>query len=91
MFTRKTVVTTTGNFSSKKISKAFGGLMDKGMEMLDKATEMLDEMFYESEEPEIVTTTIRIRLTPQQISDLQAKRPLTFRADGTTIRLEVGN
>jgi len=92
MFTQKTVVTkTTGNFS-EKLSKSLDDLMNKGMETLDAGMKVLDEAFKETEsdETESVTTTIRIILTPQHVSDLAANRTLTFKAEGVTILLEGG-
>lgn len=91
MFTQKTVVTkTTGKFSSSKFSKSVDSLLEKGTEMLDAGMKVMDEAFKETATDEAVSTTIRIRLTLQQVSDLQTGKPLTFRADGTTIRLEAG-
>lgn len=87
-FTEKTIVT-TGKFSGSKLSKSIDALMDKGTEMLDAGMKVMDEAFKETDEA--VSTTIRIRLSAQQISDLQANRTLTFKADGTTIRLEGGD
>jgi polyhydroxyalkanoate synthesis regulator phasin len=87
--TRKTVVTTTGKFSSK-LSERVDDLLGKGMETLDAGMKVMDEAFREAETDatEAVSTTIRIRLTSQQVSDLQAGRTLTFKTDSTTILLE---
>lgn len=87
-FEKKTVITSTGKFSSSKLSKSIDALMDKGTEMLDAGMKVMDEAFKETDEA--VSTTIRIRLSAQQISDLRAGRTLTFKTDGTTIRLEGG-
>jgi len=87
--TRKTVVTTTGKFSSK-LSERVDDLFGKGMETFDAGMKVMSEAFREAETDatEAVSTTIRIRLTSQQVSDLQAARTLTFKTDSTTILLE---
>lgn len=88
MFTRKTTVMTSK--LGGKLSKSFDNLMARGSEMLDAGMEVMDEAFKEAETDEAITTTIRIRLTAQQIADLQVNRTLTFKAEGVTILLERG-
>lgn len=90
MFTKKTtVVTSTGKLSGK-LSKSVDDLMAKGSEMLDAGMKVMHEAFKETGTDEAVSTTIRIRLTAQQIADLQVNRTLTFKAEGVTILLERG-
>lgn len=98
--TKKTIVrTSTGKFDSSKFSKTFDDLMNRGsdfleagMEMLDSGMKAMDEAFADAENSEetveTVSTTYRIRLTPQHISDLNSKKSLTFKADGVTFILE---
>lgn len=88
MFTRKTTVV-TGKIGGK-LSKSVDSLLEKGAEMLDAGMKVMDEAFKEAETDEAVSTTIRIRLTKQQIADLQMNRTLTFKAEGVTILLERG-
>ncbi len=93
MVTRKTVVTTIRE-SGEGFSKSLDALFDKGKETLDAGMKVLDEAMKSidpdpAETFEVVSTTIRIRLTPQQVIDLQQGCMLTFSGGGTTILVEV--
>lgn len=92
MFTEKTTVRRTTGKMSGKISKSVDDLMAKGSEMLDAGMKVMDEAFDEAFKgetlSEAVTTTIRIRLTTDQIDDLRVSRTLTCKAEGVTILLE---
>lgn len=88
--TKKTVVTTTRGSGSNKLWKSFDDLMDRSSELIDAGSKLLDEAFRGEEASEAVSTTIRIRLSAQNISDLYLKKPLKFKTEGITILLEVG-
>ncbi len=89
MFSSKTTVT-TGKIGAK-LSKSIDDLMDKGSELLDAGMKVVDEAFKEADTSDNVrvSTTIRVRLTPEQIESLKAGAVLGFKAEGTTITLEV--
>lgn len=82
---KKTVVVTSGKVGGK-LSKSIGKMMDKASETLDAGMKVLDDVLDAADEA--VSTTIRIRLTPEQVSDLCEGHTLQFKADGTIIRIE---
>lgn len=88
MFTSKTTVT-TGNLG-KKLSKSIDNLMDKGSELLDAGMKVMDEAFKEADTSVNVkvSTTIRVRLTPEQLEHIKMGATLSFTAQGVTILLE---
>lgn len=86
MYKTKTTVV-TGKMS-RKLSQSVDDLMDRGMGVLDAGMKVVRDVLKETENSEGVETTIRIRLTAKQIYDLAAKKTLTFKVDGTIIRLE---
>lgn len=88
-FTKKTVVTTVGGKLSKSVDKVMqkgSEMLDKGMEMLDAGMDMLDEAL---EHTETVSTTIRVSLSSEHVNALLKGRILEFKADSTTIRIEM--